>query len=148
MVEVTKVTKEFRFCAAHRLHEYDGLCANLHGHNYRAEVTLTAMELDGMGMVLDFGIIKARIGQWIDKHWDHALLLNANDPLASVEWDRALGLFFKTFLFEGGRNPTAEIMAQRLWVAADGEIAGLSGVRLACVRIYDTDSSWAEVIGG
>jgi len=139
-----EVTKRFSFCAAHRLHEYEGPCANLHGHNYRAEITLTADTLDKMGMILDFGIIKDRIGAWIDKHWDHGLLLNGNDPLASVDWAVALGLTFKVFFFEH-QNPTAEVMAKRLWVVAEGEFVDIHGIHVARVRVFETDTSWAEV---
>ena len=34
------ITKIFRYEAAHALMGYDGLCANIHGHSYRLEVTV------------------------------------------------------------------------------------------------------------
>ena len=34
------ITKIFTFEAAHALNGYDGLCANIHGHSYRLEVSV------------------------------------------------------------------------------------------------------------
>ncbi len=137
---MVEVTKEFKFCAAHRLLGYDGPCSNLHGHNYRAEVTVASERLDGLGMVLDFGILKMRIGEWIDRKWDHGLLLNSEDRdlIEANENHSDLFLFTKS-------NPTAERMVQVLFIAAEGELAGIHGIILKRIRLYETDSSWAEV---
>ena len=35
-----EVTKIFRFESAHNLPNYEGDCANLHGHSYKLEVTV------------------------------------------------------------------------------------------------------------
>ena len=35
-----RITKEFKFEMAHAFHVYDGLCANIHLHSYRLEVTV------------------------------------------------------------------------------------------------------------
>jgi len=47
------------FAAAHNLNNYQGECENLHGHNWRVEVTVTARELDKAGLGIDFKILKA-----------------------------------------------------------------------------------------
>lgn len=48
------------FAAAHNLNNYQGECENLHGHNWRVEVTVTAKELDKAGLCIDFKILKAQ----------------------------------------------------------------------------------------
>ncbi len=48
------------FAAAHNLINYDGDCENLHGHNWKVEVTVRAKELDKSGLGIDFKILKAR----------------------------------------------------------------------------------------
>ena len=48
------------FSAAHFLREYEGRCENLHGHNWRVEVTVRCEELDRAGMGLDFRVIKEK----------------------------------------------------------------------------------------
>lgn len=47
------------FAAAHNLNNYQGECENLHGHNWRVEVSVTASELDKAGLCIDFKILKA-----------------------------------------------------------------------------------------
>lgn len=47
------------FAAAHNLNNYQGECENLHGHNWRVEVEVTARELDKAGLGIDFKILKA-----------------------------------------------------------------------------------------
>lgn len=57
------LTKEFKFEAAHQLHNHNGKCRKLHGHSYRVvvEVQGEVRDADGgpdEGMVIDFGHIK------------------------------------------------------------------------------------------
>ena len=53
-----RVTKEIWFCYGHRLLNYNGKCANLHGHNGKAVITIETAQLDSLGMVIDFTDIK------------------------------------------------------------------------------------------
>src|SRR5512133_1001565 len=46
------------FAAAHNLINYQGDCENLHGHNWKVEVTVAARELDKAGLAIDFKILK------------------------------------------------------------------------------------------
>lgn len=46
------------FAAAHNLINYQGDCENLHGHNWKVEVTVAARELDKAGLGIDFKILK------------------------------------------------------------------------------------------
>ena len=70
------VSCEIDFCYGHRLLNYQGKCRHLHGHNGRMIVTIEAAGLDGRGMVLDFGEIKAVISRWIDENLDHRMILS------------------------------------------------------------------------
>ena len=45
------------FSAAHSLRDYPGNCANLHGHNWHLEISVSGA-LDKSGMVLDFRTLK------------------------------------------------------------------------------------------
>ena len=40
-----ELTIETKFSAAHQLRNYQGKCERLHGHNWRVNVSLQAMEL-------------------------------------------------------------------------------------------------------
>ena len=81
------------FSAAHRLNGYQGLCCNLHGHNWKVRVCLACSALDEIGMALDFGIIKQLLRSILTP-LDHAYL---ND----------LPQF-------AGINPTSEHLAQHI----------------------------------
>src|SRR4051794_33803225 len=70
-----QVTRELRFCYGHRLLNYDGKCKHLHGHNGRAVITLEADQLDALGMVVDFSVIKRVVAAWIDANLDHRMIL-------------------------------------------------------------------------
>jgi len=61
------------FAAAHCLINYQGDCENLHGHNWRVEVTVRAGELDEAGLGIDFKILKAETNQLL-KTLDHKYL--------------------------------------------------------------------------
>jgi len=63
-----KVTEEF--CGAHNLRHYKGKCEDLHGHNWKVEVSIYADSLDKTGMVIS--------GVCDSKHWN--LLLSSPDP--------------------------------------------------------------------
>ena len=61
------------FAAAHCLINYQGDCENLHGHNWRVEVTVTAASLDKAGLGIDFKILKAETNDLL-KTLDHKYL--------------------------------------------------------------------------
>jgi 6-pyruvoyltetrahydropterin/6-carboxytetrahydropterin synthase len=61
------------FAAAHNLINYQGDCENLHGHNWRVEVTVAAKELDKSGLGIDFKVLKKQTNQLLDE-LDHKYL--------------------------------------------------------------------------
>ena len=78
------VTREIRFCYAHRLTGPDQTWRHLHGHNARLLITLASADLDRIGMVMDFTQLKRVVGGWIGEHLDHKTLLHREDPLVPV----------------------------------------------------------------
>lgn len=61
------------FASAHNLINYQGDCENLHGHNWRVEVSVVAKELDKAGLGIDFKVLKAETNQLL-KSLDHKYL--------------------------------------------------------------------------
>jgi len=61
------------FAAAHNLINYQGDCENLHGHNWRVEVTVAARQLDKAGLGIDFKVLKATTNRLLDE-LDHKYL--------------------------------------------------------------------------
>ncbi|MGA7827329.1 MAG: 6-carboxytetrahydropterin synthase QueD [Geobacteraceae bacterium] len=70
------------FASAHNLMHYQGDCENLHGHNWKVEVSVTAHELDKAGLGIDFKKLKAETKTLL-KTLDHKYL-NELEPFKSV----------------------------------------------------------------
>lgn len=58
------------FSAAHAIKGRGGKCENLHGHNYRVEVFISAEELAPPGMVADFIEVRERLDAVLPDHRD------------------------------------------------------------------------------
>lgn len=127
-----QVIKRIDFCYGHRLLDYSGKCRWLHGHNGLAEVALASERLDALGMVADFGEIKARLKGWIDEHLDHRMILARRDPVAGV----LAGLGEPLYLLDA--NPTAENIAREIFLQARR-----LGLPVAEVRLWETPTSQA-----
>ncbi len=61
------------FAAAHCLINYQGDCENLHGHNWKVEVAVTANNLDEAGLGIDFKFLKRETNELL-KTLDHKYL--------------------------------------------------------------------------
>lgn len=68
-----ELTVRSHFDSAHFLRNYQGKCANIHGHCWQIEATVYGENLDELGMVVDFSVIKAQLKQ-ITEDLDHKLL--------------------------------------------------------------------------
>ena len=64
---------ETDFAAAHQLTMVGEKCENLHGHNWKIEVTVAGEKLDDGGVLMDFGIIKKNV-HTIMETLDHKFL--------------------------------------------------------------------------
>ena len=67
------LTIQTHFAAAHNLLNYQGDCENLHGHNWKIEVTVKAENLDTAGLGIDFKILKKKTNIIMDR-LDHKYL--------------------------------------------------------------------------
>lgn len=105
------------FAAAHFLRNYSGVCARLHGHNWKIEVEVTATQLNDVGMGVDFKDLKDATRAEI-MALDH---YNLND----------LPPFDKI-------NPTAENIAAVLFERI-GKRLNAAHARVSAVTIWETD---------
>jgi 6-pyruvoyltetrahydropterin/6-carboxytetrahydropterin synthase len=126
------VTRELTFCYGHRLLQYEGKCRHLHGHNGRAVLTLSAADLDALGMVMDFARLKRVVGDWIDENLDHKMLLHHDDPALPLL--RQLG----EPVYVLGVNPTAENIAKLIFDYTAGQ-----GFPVVEVKLWETESCYA-----
>jgi 6-pyruvoyltetrahydropterin/6-carboxytetrahydropterin synthase len=90
-----ELTKSFRFEAAHMLSgtTLGEVSEEIHGHSYRAEVTVRGVADAETGMVVDLGLLEQRL-EAIRSRLDHKLLNKINaigvptlEHLARFIWD-------------------------------------------------------------
>lgn len=127
----------------HRVVGHESKCRYLHGHNYRITFTLQACkELDQVGRVLDFGVIKSIFCEWLEKHWDHKLLLWEEDPLAATLRDDLAGTAAEGSVVTVPFNPTAENIAEHLLMYQCPLLLSLNGtgqsVEVVQVKVEET----------
>ncbi|MCC6551069.1 MAG: 6-carboxytetrahydropterin synthase [Ignavibacteriaceae bacterium] len=72
-----KITKEYHWEMGHRLPFHPGPCKNLHGHSYKAYITLEGIP-DSNGILIDFYDIDKILQPLIDR-LDHAFVLVDSD---------------------------------------------------------------------
>lgn len=68
-----RLTIQTHFAAAHNLIHYQGDCENLHGHNWKVEVTVAAVELNNAGLGIDFKVLKRETKEVLSR-LDHKYL--------------------------------------------------------------------------
>lgn len=102
---------------AHRLHNYDGPCARIHGHNWKFRAEVKAETLDEIGISIDFADLDALLGEIIQP-FDHNLI-NQVAPFDTL-------------------NPTAENLVKFIFEELKSKLP--SRVRLYRVSAWETDS--------
>ncbi len=134
------IMKRIRFCAGHRLFKHEGKCAFFHGHNYIADIYVTGEEVDAVGRLVDFSMLKEKFNGWIDEFWDHGFLLHDIDEngIAAAKMVEPCKYFLMPY------NPTAENMARYLLEEVSPELLADQSVRASRVVIWETEDSFAE----
>jgi len=114
------------FAAAHNLINYQGDCENLHGHNWKVEVTVAAEDLDNAGLAIDFKILKAYTKEILAK-LDHKYL---NDLDA-----------FRN------QSPSSENIARFLYDELTTPL-GEKGVKVDSVKVWESENACASYSRG
>src|SRR5262245_39715575 len=136
-----EVTTSHTFDAAHRIRGHPGKCAYLHGHTYHLNVTVTAERLNPMGMVIDFDDLRDLVRKAVLDAWDHATLLDREDPLAPAIERIQAEAPDRVVRLPG--QPTVELMTREAWVAIERQLPG--GVELERVAIRETPTCGSAI---
>jgi len=113
-----EVTVQQTFAAGHSLRNYKGKCENVHGHNYKVDVTFRGENLDATGLLVDFVEVK-RLMKKVVEYLDHRYI-NELKPFDEI-------------------NPSAENMAKFFY---DEIAAGLKeggAAKIGEVKVWETD---------
>jgi 6-pyruvoyltetrahydropterin/6-carboxytetrahydropterin synthase len=120
--DMFRLTIHTAFAAAHNLINYQGDCENLHGHNWKVEVSITTNQLDKAGLGIDFKILKKQTNELLQT-LDHKYL-NELAPFAAL-------------------SPSSENIAQYLY----GELTKIFGsdtVKVEMVTVWESDFAAAS----
>ncbi len=60
-IEMYELTVLSHFSGAHQLRHLHGKCEELHGHNWKVEISVTSRRLNRGGIVIDFRILKEKL---------------------------------------------------------------------------------------
>ncbi len=135
-----EITRLLPFDYGHRVLGHGGKCRFLHGHRGTAEITVSAPALDSLGMVIDFGLVKEKLGRWIDDNWDHNVILSPLDPLLPLLQGPDNGR--EPYVLPEG-NPTAENLAFHLFRKANELLP--PPLQVVHVRVWETPSCNATI---
>lgn len=129
------ISKDIKFDCAHMLSNYEGKCANLHGHTYHGTVILEGDINPETGMLLDYNTIKDTIDVF-----DHAIIFSATGERNPAEtdlyyWACRYGMR-KVELVHG--KSTAETLARDI---VDMFIT-IPTVKAVQIKLSETDGSW------
>ena len=138
-----RVTKRFHFEMAHILHNYDGVCRNIHGHSYDLEVTVTGEALlqaghPRDGMVIDFHDLKTLVKTHIIDRFDHTLMISTQVPEEQAEALRKSTERICLVEFQ----PTTENLVAYIALILGPLMP--QGVSLFSIRLAETVTSFAE----
>lgn len=120
-----EISVHSHFSGAHRLRYLQGKCEELHGHNWKVEVSVVSNRVGKDGLVIDFGILKQKVGKVL-KPLDHTYL---ND--------------LRYFL---GTEPSSENIAKYIFDRMKTELKGHS-VTLKRVTAWESETSSATYFG-
>ena len=109
---------EAEFDSAHKIVGYEGKCKNLHGHTWKVEVFVLGKNLDKIGILVDYGILKQKLKEITEK-LDHTYLNDAKE----------IG------------NPTSENIAK--YIFENLKILP-KNVILEKIRVWESPRSWCE----
>jgi 6-pyruvoyltetrahydropterin/6-carboxytetrahydropterin synthase len=128
------IRKEYKFYAAHRNEDLHDKCSNIHGHRYGI---ICFFEVERTGSISTlFSDFDAKIEPYLKSNYDHAMLINVNDPLYLTLCDH-MKRTGEGFRFKKFNEPTSvENLSWHLF----SEITAM-GFILSKIEVKETDSS-------
>ena len=139
------ISKIFRFEAAHAIDHYPGSCSQIHGHSYQLQVAVKPNRqsqdfIPGLGMVMDFKVLKSIVQDCAIRLLDHKLLLSKS-YLAKSENN-----FSNEELVIFDFEPTAENLLRFLKMKIVPQLP--QEILLVSLKLWETHDSFAEWSAG
>ena len=134
-------TRRIEFDAAHRIINHESKCKMLHGHRYCLEATFVAADLDNLGRVIDFGVIREVLGGWIDDNFDHNTILSIKDK----ELGEKIAEITGQKIYYMAQNPTAENIANYVFSEICPKLFADKNVKCVAIKLYETPNCYTNV---
>ena len=125
------LASEFTFDAAHKLHNYEGKCKQLHGHTYKLQVTICGIPDITTGLLVDFNDLKRLVKTMIVDKLDHR---NLTDFFDDCYVSRKIG----------GMNTTVENICIWIW----NTLYPAHLPQLYEITLWETPTCYATYRGG
>ncbi len=113
---------EVGFSAAHQLRGYQGNCENIHGHNWRVQISVIAERLNEIEIGMDFRDLK-KISREVILPLDHAFL---NEVFPFTE-----------------KNPSSENIAKWIYDSLKKKVNN-GNLKVAAVTVWESDTASAS----
>ena len=134
-------TRRIVFDAGHRICGHENLCKYLHGHRYVIEATFLAKEIDSLGRVIDFGVVKKILGKWVDENLDHTLILWKEDK----ELADSISKITQQTIYFLDKNPSAENIAIHLLHDVCPKLFTNGDVKCIKIKLHESENNFVEV---
>ena len=105
-----EVKVETSFSSAHHLLNYKGKCENMHGHNWKVEVTAKGNTLDKSNILIDFKLLKKVTNEIID-YLDHKDL----NELEEFKNESPSSEFIAKFIYYKIKEQIKEVSRVDVW---------------------------------
>jgi len=135
------VTKQIEWDMGHRVTNHRSKCKNLHGHRYKAEITLEGniVNVPGVseeGMVIDFGGIKSVAVKYVHDVLDHSFMVWKKDKLILNFFKKNPTLKHIVVEFV----PTSENISAWIFSALDKQFKDVygTGLKLHSIKLWET----------
>lgn len=123
-----------RFETAHRQYGDLSKCGFLHGHNWKADVRITAGKVGPIGYIVDFKDVKEVI-----REMDHKILIFEGDTMTNDL------MAHKQKLYRLTSNPTCENLAYHILDLLIGTCCHVESLINIHVKVWENEESYAEV---
>jgi 6-pyruvoyltetrahydropterin/6-carboxytetrahydropterin synthase len=134
--------RKIHFCYGHRVMNHESKCATLHGHNGVFWVHVTPItDLDSIGRVIDFSVVKSIIGGWVLENWDHTMII-FKDDLKTIDLLSQAPSAKALFILD--KNPTAENLAYHLLWNVCPELLKGKDIIVHKIVFWETENCYVE----
>jgi len=105
-----EIKVEQSFSGAHHLLNYNGVCENQHGHNWKVELYVKGENLDKSNLLIDFKVLKKLLNEILDS-LDHEDLNQLDD----FKNESPSSEFIAKYIYDKMKDKLPEVSRVAVW---------------------------------